>query len=204
MISSDSTTNLSQNLLSGTAITASDCSYYPHDQVVACAWILSTPDTKEWIKGGGFIPGDKNDQSAYMSELGVQLGISLFIFKLIIPNELQPNIFIAYSRFYAWKKVGIDWECITCSSKCVDLISIIRKQWGEYLFHSLKQHVYGHQDNSIGPLTLLEHLNYDMDEIVNSIALAHISSEAMIPSYSTWIDFITVTCQDHLITSIIQ
>ena len=35
----------------------------------ACAWIISTPDGKEWIQGIGVVPGEAEEQNSYRSEL---------------------------------------------------------------------------------------------------------------------------------------
>ena len=59
--SSPSTVSLYAHIIANTALAASDGSYYPHEKVGACAWIISTPDEKEWIKGGGVIPGEFTD-----------------------------------------------------------------------------------------------------------------------------------------------
>ena len=48
---SPTTTSLYDHIIDGTAITVSDGSFFPHSQVGACAWILSTPDSKEWVEG---------------------------------------------------------------------------------------------------------------------------------------------------------
>ena len=66
---SDSTALLKSSLLSGKALAVSDGSFYPIQQVGACAWIIASSDGTEWISGGGLIPGP--EQSSYRSELVV-------------------------------------------------------------------------------------------------------------------------------------
>ena len=44
-----------------TALVVSDGSYYPNEEAGACAWTISTLDGKEWVKGGGIIPGTCKD-----------------------------------------------------------------------------------------------------------------------------------------------
>ena len=74
------TVQLCQHLLDGTAIQFSDGSYFLADyQVGACAWILATPDGKEWIEGGGLVPGSPEDQSAYRRKLAGQVGAVSFV-----------------------------------------------------------------------------------------------------------------------------
>ena len=72
----------------GTAIAASDGSYYPDDTVAACSWIVSTPDLSKFIEGGCILPGEYHDHNAYWAELGDQLGVAMFFNHLIPP----PNI----------------------------------------------------------------------------------------------------------------
>ena len=64
--SSTSTTSLLNHLKFGTVVEVSDGSYYPHNRVGVCAWIVATPNYKEWIEGGGFILGTTDEQSAYI------------------------------------------------------------------------------------------------------------------------------------------
>ena len=70
------TATLKDCIISGTAIAVSDGSYYPTEEVGACAWTISTPDGKERVQGGGVIPGSKIDQNSYRAELGGQLAIT--------------------------------------------------------------------------------------------------------------------------------
>ena len=50
------TSTLRQHIIAGTALAVSDGSYYPNEEVGACAWTISTPDGKERVQGGGVIP----------------------------------------------------------------------------------------------------------------------------------------------------
>ena len=63
------TDRLLYHLLHGTALAVSDGSYFPLHKVGACAWVIATPDGSQWISGGGLVPGTKEDQSLYSSEL---------------------------------------------------------------------------------------------------------------------------------------
>ena len=75
--SSSTTSKLLASLLDRTALGVSDGSYFPHKQVGSCAWIIACSDGSEWIEGGGIIPGPKQEQSGYHSELGGQTGLSV-------------------------------------------------------------------------------------------------------------------------------
>ena len=66
---SASITKLSISLRDGSAITVSGGSFFPLEKIGAYGWIVATEDRSEWIQGGGILPGDKQDQSSYKSEL---------------------------------------------------------------------------------------------------------------------------------------
>ena len=53
-----------------------DGSYYESRNICTCGWIISTPDSKEWIKGGGALPGMPEDLHSYRGELGSLVGIA--------------------------------------------------------------------------------------------------------------------------------
>ena len=50
--SSDKIDQLLENINSGTALAVSDGSYYHYKKIGAAAWIITTPDETQWIKGG--------------------------------------------------------------------------------------------------------------------------------------------------------
>ena len=49
---------LKESIIEGSALTVSDGSYFPLTKTGTCAWIISTPDGKEWIEDGGVVPGE--------------------------------------------------------------------------------------------------------------------------------------------------
>ena len=81
--------------MQGTAIAASDGSFFPVAKVAACSWIVSTPDLQEYIQGGCVVPGEYKDHSAYRGEIGGQLGIAFFFHHFRPPdNHPIPTISI--------------------------------------------------------------------------------------------------------------
>ena len=62
--------SLSTHISEGTALAASDGSFFPSHHIGACGWIVSTPDLSEWIRGGCIIPGILDLHSTYRAELG--------------------------------------------------------------------------------------------------------------------------------------
>ena len=64
MSCSATTSKLRENIISDKALTVSGGSYYPLIEVGVCAWIISIPDGKERVQGGGVIPGPKKSKTA--------------------------------------------------------------------------------------------------------------------------------------------
>ena len=140
--SSPNTDNLWRELLMGKAYAVSDSSYFPISQTGACAWIVSTRDGTEWIKGGGIIPGCKEDQDPYRSELGGQVGLASVITAIILPSGTTPNITIACDGEAAINRVNMDSKIIKSNMTNVDMLSIISELWGDSSFTITKKHVY--------------------------------------------------------------
>ena len=99
--------------MNGTAIAISDGSFSPRNKVGSCAWILSSPDGREWIKGGGILPGDHTEQGSYRSELGGQCGIAVTVDCIDLPNPITGELCHITSIcdvLASLNKVGIDKE----------------------------------------------------------------------------------------------
>ena len=203
--SSPSTLNLLHHLLSGTALAVSDGSFFPDTYTGAAAWIVASPDGKEWIQGGGLIPGDPEDQDPYRSELGGQLGLAAFCSSIILPAQDPILLTVACDGESALKQVSIGRTNLKCNKKHIDLISIINDLWESAPFKIKKQHVYGHQDQVGRQLTTLESLNCRVDLLAKDIALHHIHLQAppLIPA-QTSLGFGTISCSTHIITGKIQ
>ena len=179
---STTTESLLNHIIDGTALGVSDGSYYPATDIGACAWIVSTPDGSEYISGGGIIPGPKLDQSAYRSELGGQLGLSLFLTSIKLPPTATPTITIACDGKAALGKVAIDKCAVHSKDKHVDFISIISELWNDSQLTPLKQHVFGHQDVTGRGLTMLEKLNCWMDTKAKYIAQVEANNNQQHPN----------------------
>jgi hypothetical protein len=87
---SDSLEILFENFSNGTMISVSDGSYYPDKKQAACAWIIESSCRLQWIMGSMMIPGEPNGHSAYRSEIGGLLAISVII-KLLSLCLPQPQ-----------------------------------------------------------------------------------------------------------------
>ena len=202
---SNTTDKLWNEILESKAYAVSDGSYYPTYQTGACAWILATRDGSEWIKGGGIIPGCKDDQDPYRSELGGQVGLAAFISAIDLPTGVTPNITIACDGLAALNRVHIESNIIKANMTNVDLISIISEIWDDSQFTITKQYVYGHQDKLGRPLSQLETLNCIVDDFAKEIATKQI--DGLLPNLKfspTDIGFGTIKCNGKLITSNLQ
>ena len=203
--SSHSTINLWREILTGKAYAVSDGSYFPTTQTGACAWIVSTRDGAEWFKGGGIIPGSKEDQDPYRSELGGQVGLASVITSIILPTDVRPNITIACDGEAAINRVNMDSNIIKANMTNVDMLAIISELWEDSTFSITKKHVYGHQDVLGRQLTSLESLNCRVDQWAKEIAQRHI--HGLIPNltfHTSSLGYGTITCKGHLVTSKIQ
>ena len=201
----DTTDNLWMEILEDKAFAVSDGSFFPTSHTGACAWIISTRDGSEWIKGGGIIPGCKEDQDPYRSELGGQVGLAAFISAIVLPDGMKPNITIACDGLAALNRVHMQSNIIKANMTNVDLISIISEIWDDSKFTITKQHVYGHQDKLGRTLSQLETLNCIVDDFAKEIATKRIDGLLLgLQFSSTDVGFGTVKCNGKLITSNLQ
>ena len=203
--SSTTTERLWHEILAGTSYAVSDGSYFPSSRTGACAWILATRDGGEWIKGGGVVPGDKEDQDPYRSELGGQVGLASFISAIILPPGSTPEITIACDGLAAINRVNMDRSILKAKMTNIDMLSVISELWDGSNFSLIKQHVYGHQDDLGRPLTQLETLNCIVDEYAKDIARQQMNGTLPPLHFSTTsLGFGSVKCHGHLITSNLQ
>ena len=126
LISSKSTDRLLYHKLQGSAIGVSDGSFFPNEKLGSCAWILSTPDGGEYIKGRGIIPGSPHTQSSYRSELGGQVGLAAFISQIVLPPSFSKNITVACDGLGALQQVNSNTFTTNSKRKDFDLIALIR------------------------------------------------------------------------------
>jgi hypothetical protein len=173
--SSATTDDLWTCILQGNALMVSDGSYYPHEEVGACAWKIFTPCLTQWIQAGGLVPGPRSQQSAYRSEVAGQTGLALFLQAIRLPPDITPTITTSCDGISALEKAQIRSDQIRQSFKHVDLLSIAAIAWETSQFSVTTKHVRGHQDNLNRPLTNLEQVNCEMDTAAKQIALLHIN-----------------------------
>eukprot|EP00979_Chaetoceros_neogracilis_P010571 scaffold2501_cov164-Chaetoceros_neogracile.AAC.1 len=148
LTSSPSISDLLQAIRDGTALAVSDGSFYPLTRIGAAAWIITTPDQKEWIEGGGVLPGPPLTQDPYRSELGGLLGMAVCLSSmatLIGPsaNAITTSCAVttACDGLSALNKVNIRKETVKPTWKNFDLITPLVDLWTDMPFPTKLQHV---------------------------------------------------------------
>ena len=203
--SSTSTDHLLGHILTGSAITVSDGSFFPQSNVGTCSWILATPDLKEYIKGGGIVPGPPQAQSSYRSELGGLLGIANIVSNIVLPSTVSSSITVSCDGLAALNKVNTPTGYLKSKFTDIDLISSLHQLWTQSKICPCTQHVYGHQDTLGRPLTNIETLNCFMDEEAKDLAGRYIQDPSNFPDcHDTDIGFGSVKHENYLITSKLQ
>jgi hypothetical protein len=192
-------------LRNGTSCAVSDGSFYPNEKVVAAAWIIITPDGTEWIEGGGVLPGPADVQNSYRSELGGQVGIVSCLKSLKQEFDGQEtSLLTACDNLGALNKVGSRREKTKPALKSFDLITALLDIWHDITVVARPQHVRGHQDDRIGPLTFLESLNVRMDLLAKSIAQTHIRNGCPDLPTSSTVGYGTITIRGIMVCTNLQ
>ena len=114
------------------------------------------------------------------------------------------KIITACDGISALNKVGVYQEYIRCSSKHIELVSIISSQWDKSVFTPIKFHVYGHQDDLNRPLTVIERHNCDMNTLTSDISQKNNSGVTKYPTHITYEGLGAVICHDKLDNLYIQ
>ena len=89
-------------------------------------------------------------------------------------QEILYSLLTACDNLGALNKVGSPRAKTKPALKSFDLITALLDTWNNIPVVARPQHVRGHQDDRIGPLTFLESLNVRMDLFAKSIAQTHI------------------------------
>ena len=208
---SENTSALQDHILNGTAVAVSDGSYYESHSIGAFGWIVTTPDHEEWIKGGSLTPGPSVLQSAFRSELCGQAAIASFFHSYCyycgVPRN-SPSSSLPV-------RVGIDCKptiprvttpahLIKASFKHFDIISAIVDLWQSSRFTPSLEYIIAHQDDYDDPLTPMETLNVEMDNVAKGFALQAINTNAKAPSFSSPHGYHPINCHGEMICSNLQ
>ena len=89
-------------------------------------------------------------------------GNYFFIVIFLLPSDYYVILAVC-SRLSSLETNDREPKTDECSGRHVDVIFIISEVWNNSRFVPTKKHVYGHQDNTSRPITILELLNYRMD-----------------------------------------
>ena len=147
----------------------SDGSYIPDLSLGSAAWcvvVKQSPEVK--IIGGGIVPGTKDIQSAYRSELAGLYGVVLFCRVLfhVYPNipELQIGCDGKSALMMATAR---DRYNVSSGDKSADILCRIISALEILPVKIIAKHVKGHQELQKDILTVEEKLNVEMDALAN-------------------------------------
>ena len=119
-----------------------------------------------------------------------------------IKSEYQ--IKTAYDGLSSLNKVGIEVDYIKCSSKHVDIVSIISELCSTSPFSLDNEYVYEHQETLQRSPDMLEKLNFKMSIKTNSIEQKQIIERKPYPIHSKNIGIGSIKCNGEFITSRIK
>ena len=162
---------LLQDFKTGQARVCSDGSYYPHNGKGAAAWRIESRCGKEFIEGGGQVPGLHNDMCSYRTELGGILGSSLAIQGLENATETTPHVLVGCDNLSALERCGTPLTMIKPAHKHFDLQSQLSQIEADTKSTKTLVHVYAHQDNneSMENLTPMARLNSKVDVLAKNM-----------------------------------
>ena len=154
----------------GTLVSVSDGSYFPESNQAACAWLIESSCRSQWIMGSMKIPGSSQDFSAYRSELGGLLALSVTIKLLSCCLPGPKHLIVGCDGKAALNTLTATHEDISASSGHSDLQSIIIDLWASMETSPYPVHILGHQDENNNPLTRLETMNVLVDRLATLTA----------------------------------
>ena len=150
-------------IVEGTAMAVSDGSF--KDSFGTSAWTLRGASNEEFITGVNVVPGSDDDQSAFRSELAGLYGIIIATTTLCSFHAITNGCITvacdgesALDYIFDWDKKGLK-----ASTPHLDIIEASRKLIRGSSLQWKFRHVYGHQDDFVGPLDRWATLNVEMD-----------------------------------------
>ena len=165
--SSRSIERLIESIEKGKVITVSDGSFIPQEGIGTAAWIITTEDRKEYIRGVSISPGKKELQSAYRSEILGQLAIHDKLQEMVEEfNITKGGGIIACDGLGALRKSnnkhkdGVNPKHLHC-----DLLTPTQALLDKSPLCMTPTNVKGHQDDQqmYEELNILAQINVDMD-----------------------------------------
>ena len=119
----------------------------------------------------------------------------------IFPRGEGYKIKTAYDGMADLNKIDLKSKYIKCSSKHVNIVSIISELWLTSPFSLSTEHVYGHQDTLKISLTMLERLNCKMNIKAKAIAQKTIKERNPHPVLITKLGIGSIICCGESFTS---
>ena len=180
-------------ILAGTAIAVSDGSF--KDSFGTSAWTLRGDTNESFITGVNVVPGSDEDQSAFRSELAGIYGIIIATTVLCELHDIHSGCITVACDGESALDYVFDWDkkWLTASTPHLDLIAasrtLLRASPVQWKFH----HVYGHQDDFVGPLDRWATLNVAMDGLAkahwaHSVGTVSSSFQIHAEPWSVWIN----------------
>lgn len=161
--STASLTNLFQDFKMGNALFVGDGSYDDISGFGAGACIAASSDGTEYIIIGGPTPGPKRCQSAYRSEIGTNVGMSILARSLSTATQSCPSVTVSCDNDNALERPFLPRDKISSRHNSADLISLVHDLWTTSELNINTQRVKGHADAYNRSLTILEQLNCIVD-----------------------------------------
>jgi exonuclease III len=169
-----SMTDLLRDIRLGHAIAVSDGSYYEQSGESGAAWIIASPDRKNFITATAIPPGPISIQSSYRSELVGLLALLQEILSLCTTHNLISGTLTIYcDNINALRKIfQSDIDFVNPKMLSADIVSAAVQLLHRIPIDILPTHVRGHQDKGI-PFDCLSYphqLNVLMDELAKDTA----------------------------------
>ena len=171
---SDNKDILLRDLVNGSARGGCDGSFHPWHNRTSCAWRLESHYGKQFVEGGGIVPGLTEDNNAYRGENGGIYSLLLELQHLLqvaqaIHKDPPQGILISSDCLSTLQWVIHHRTRIKAQMKHSDLISIIKDKLNKIPTPITWVHVHSHQKSSDHPLTPNAVLNEKMDKLAKEI-----------------------------------
>ena len=148
-------------------IAVSDGSFDRENKLGTAAWTIASMDGEIRISGGGVVPGNPSDNSAFRSEVSGILGVMTAL-QTMFP-KCQGEVIVSCDGEGAVEAAFKNRESCSSTNKCFDIISRIIDLTEESMLTIIPRHVKGHQDNHSNELDVAAWLNVQMDEKAKQI-----------------------------------
>ena len=194
---SDSLTTLYSDFNAGKVRTCCDGSYMPSTGKGTAAWRIESENGREYIEGGGPVPGEKHDMCSYRTELGGLVGTSLALSALENITNNASHVTMGCDNIRALEKCGTEWATVRPGHKHFDLIGQLSTVQQSLASQRTLIHVKAHQDSlQHQNLSAMSKANIRMDTLAKAL---HTMRPP--PFRSSITGYPTLTCHGKVICS---